>query len=294
MHFEKAYVFLIFLKMQIKNGMKFKVKLFDKKLMTNYFTVLTVISLFCSFAFLVIEIPKCLNLSIGICLVILLLGIYFLMWIKANLKTKTTLKINNSTIVIKTGNIFEENNLKVIAFNEYFDTIVDNHIIAESSLNGIYIKSKVNDVGLLDNLIDSNDRLNQKVLKHDYSRLIGKKKLYELGTIFQNDDFILTAFSKFDKDNRAYLSMNEYINFLLNFWNEIDIIYAGRSLSIPLLGSGITRFKEYNSISEQELLELLIWSFKNSRIKFTYPSVVKIIIHESKKDKINFYKLNSD
>lgn len=85
--------------------------------------------------------------------------------------------------------------------------------------------------------------------------------------------------------------MSDYINFLLNFWNEIDIIYAGRSISIPLLGTGITRFKEYNTISEQELLELLIWSFKISRIKFSYPSKVSIIIHESKKDKINFFKL---
>ena len=85
--------------------------------------------------------------------------------------------------------------------------------------------------------------------------------------------------------------MKDYVSFLLNFWNEIAIIYAGRSVSIPLLGSGITRFKENNTISEQELLELLIWSFKVSRIKFTYPSKVSIIVHKSKKDKINFYNL---
>ena len=71
-------------------------------------------------------------------------------------------------------------------------------------------------------------------------------------------------------------------------------MYAGRSVSIPLLGSGITRFKEYNMISDQELLEMLIWSFKVSRIKFTYPSQVSIIIHNSKKDKINFYKLKEN
>jgi hypothetical protein len=85
--------------------------------------------------------------------------------------------------------------------------------------------------------------------------------------------------------------MNEFINFLLNFWNEVDIVYNGRSIVIPLLGSGLTRFKNYEMITDQELLELLIWSFKVSKIKFTYPSTVSIIIHESKKDKINFYKL---
>lgn len=52
-----------------------------------------------------------------------------------------------------------------------------------------------------------------------------------------------TLLQKFDDENRAYLFIQDYVSFLLNFWNEIDIIYAGRSVSIPLLGSGITRFK---------------------------------------------------
>ena len=85
--------------------------------------------------------------------------------------------------------------------------------------------------------------------------------------------------------------MKDYIDFFINFWNELDIVYAQNSVSIPLLGSGITRFKEYIDITDQELLEIMIWSFKISRIKFNYPSKVSIIIDPRKKDKINFYKL---
>jgi len=273
--------------------MKLKVKIFDKKLRQSYLAALSVISLFCSFVFIVVEIPNNCKISVGITLALILLIIYIIMWIIANFQDKTTLSINNSTIVVKVGDIFEEDGLKVIAFNEYFDTQVDNRIVADNTLNGIYIKSKINDVNELDNLIDKDVDLNKKIIQNNYSRLNGKKKKYKLGTIFQNNGYLLTAFTKFDNDNRAYLSMNDYINFLLNFWNEIDIIYACRSVSIPLLGSGITRFKEF-AISEQELLELLIWSFKISRIKFTYPSKVSIIIHKSKKDKINFFKLKED
>ena len=274
--------------------MKLKVRIFDKKLWQNYLVLLSAISLFSSFVFIVIEIPNDCKLSIGIGIVIILSSIYIIMWIIANLKNKATLSINNSTMIIKVGNIFEENELKVIAFNEYFDTIVDNRIIADNTLNGMFIKSKIDDVNELNNLIDNDIHLNKKVIQDNCSRNNGKTKRYELGTIFQNNDYLLTAFTKFDNDNRAYLNMSDYINFLLNFWNEIDIIYAGRSVSIPLLGSGITRFKEFNTISEQELLALLIWSFKISKIKFTYPSKVSIIIHESKKDKINFFKLKED
>ncbi len=273
--------------------MKIKVNLFDNNLITKYSSILSVISTLCSFVLIVITVPDDANIRIAIggIMLTVLLGIYVVMWFRANTLNNVSLEINNSTVVVKFGDIFEENELKVIAFNEYFDTQVDNKIIADSSLNGIYIKTKVNDISELDNRIDTDINLNNKAIKNNSSRICGKQKIYKLGTIFKNDDYLLTAFTKFDDDNRAYLSMPDYINFLLNFWNEIDIIYAGRSVSIPLLGSGITRFKEYNAISEQELLELLIWSFKVSRIKFTYPSKVSIVIHESKKDKINLYKL---
>jgi len=273
--------------------MKIKVNLFDNNLITKYSSILSVISTLCSFVLIVITVPDDANIRIAIggIMLTVLLGIYVVMWFRANTLNNVSLEINNSTVVVKFGDIFEENELKVIAFNEYFDTQVDNKIIADSSLNGIYIKTKVNDISELDNRIDTDINLNNKAIKNNSSRICGKQKIYKLGTIFKNDDYLLTAFTKFDDDNRAYLSMPDYINFLLNFWNEIDIIYAGRSVSIPLLGSGITRFKEYNAISEQELLELLIWSFKVSKIKFTYPSKVSIVIHESKKDKINLYKL---
>ena len=44
---------------------------------------------------------------------------------------------------VKIGDIFSESDFKVIAFNEYFDTQVDNKIIAESTLNGMYIRDYI-------------------------------------------------------------------------------------------------------------------------------------------------------
>lgn len=243
---------------------------------------------------IVVTIPDDCKKYVAIVLGLALILIYIVGWIKANNQTQRILNINNSKVIVKVGDIFEEDSLKVIAFNEYFDTLVDDEIISEGSLNGIYIKSKIEDIDEIDRNIDSNSNLNKKIVSMNETRPKGKKKRYKLGTIYSNNDYLLTAFTKFDEDNRAYLDISDYIGFLLNFWNEIDIIYAGRSVSIPLLGSGITRFKGYDMISEQELLELLIWSFKVSRTKFTYPSKVSIIVHESKKDKINFYELGEE
>ncbi len=270
-----------------------KVKLFDRALIKEYFAVLSFISIIFSFISIFINIPDNYKLGTSVCLILSFIIIYIVLWVKANSLNKVRLKINNSVVNVKIGDIFNESDFKVIAFNEYFDTLVDNKVISEKTLNGIYINKLVDNLEMLDKSIDIDEHCNEKIVEINNSRKSGKKKKYRLGTIFQYNDYLLTAFSKFDKDNRAYLYMSDYINFLINFWNEVDIIYAGRSISIPLLGSGITRFKEYNMISEQELLELLIWSFKVSKIKFTYPSQVVIVIHESIKDKINFFKLKN-
>lgn len=271
--------------------MKKKVKFFDVGLMKNYFSILSIVSLIISFFLIFIEIPNSYKLYTGIVFFVLLIIFYFFLWFRVNVLLKMKLEINNSIIKIKVGDIFSETNFKVIAFNEYFDTQVDNKIISENTLNGLYIKNVIGNCENLDNLISSNNHLNEMIIDRNDTRENGKKNKYKLGTILEVDSYLLTAFSKFDNQDRAYLNMVDYINFLLNFWNEIDKIYNGRSVSIPLFGSGITRFKEYHDINDQELLELLIWSFKVSRIKFTYPSVVNIVIHDSKKDKINFYKL---
>ncbi|WP_377351439.1 macro domain-containing protein [Pontibacillus salicampi] len=271
--------------------MKVKIKLFDRILIKDFIYVLSVAGVLFSLFSVIIDVPDKAKIYAGVGILIFLICTYLLMWVRANKLINVELTVDNSKVNIKVGDLFEEQGFKVIAFNEYFDTIVDNKVISENTLNGIYLNNYVSDIEELNARMEVDRSLEEKMKNTNESRTHGKKHRYRLGTIFQDNDYLLTALSKFDNDNRAYLHMNDYINFLLNFWNEIDIVYAGNSVTIPLMGSGITRFKEYNHITDQELLELLLWSFKISRIKFTYPAKVTIIIHEGKKDKINFYKL---
>ena len=90
----------------------------------------------------------------------------------------------------------------------------------------------------------------------------------------------LLAFSRFDETNRAFLEINDYIDCLMNMWNECDIHYGGGTVVLPLLGAGITRFRGYENITEQELLEIIIWTFKTSRIRFQYPAKAKVVLTE--------------
>lgn len=229
-------------------------------------------------------------------------------WNKANKLKSLCLEINDSTIEIIEGDIFTDANnleegspLKVIAFNEYFDTKVDNNIISKKSLNGQLINNVLcNKIDELDNAIENDIYLKIKKSEINYDRKIGKKQKYKIGTILTyHDKYLLTAFSKFNNENKAELTLAEYIEFLMAFWNEVDRVYASRVIEIPLLGSGITRFNDVgNGISNQELLEHILWTFKISRVKFNYPAKIKIILHPKSLEQINLFKIqkmyNSD
>ena len=89
--------------------------------------------------------------------------------------------------------------------------------------------------------------------------------------------------------------MQEYINFLLAFWNEINRLYAQRTVSVPVFGAGITRFRNgFEDIDINELLQIMVWTFKVSKIKFTYPAKLQIIIHEDLLKKVNLYELKEN
>jgi hypothetical protein len=257
--------------------------------------VLGAISVITSIVFLFIEIDKDDKAVIGIVALCLLILCYVSIWFHSNFRRSITLKINASEVEVKFGDIFSETaDLKVIAFNEYFDTIVDDNIISKRSLNGLYIEKFYKDkVAELDSIISADAHLPEALVMENITRKAGKMNKYELGTICVVDDYLLTALTRFDEQNRAYLEKNDYINCMLNFWNEVDRVYSGRTLALPVLGSGITRFRGYDNITDQELLELIIWTFKVSRIKFTYPSKVKIVVYEKKSDKVNLLALKN-
>lgn len=206
-----------------------------------------------------------------------------------NLK-KIAIKIKNSTFKIKSGDIFAQSELKVINFNEYFDTIVDNKIIAKNSLNGQFILNKVQDVKELDSVIS--ESLKDSIKEINNERLNGKKIKYNLGSVVEYNDYLLTALTKFDKDNRANLSLRDYLIFLMNFWDNLDKVYANRSVCITLFGSSsLTRFKDTNDVTDQDLIEIILWSFKVSKIKFKYPTTITLVLTEDLLNKINLYEL---
>lgn len=272
--------------------MKIKVSLFDPAVAKRYVNWISPISVICSFLFIAVDIPKSMKSYFFLGIGVLLIVVYFGVWAYANCSQQKRLSIDGSPFLIKVGDLFMEQGLIVIPFNEYFDTKVDNEIISHQSLNGKFIEQYVSNPCSLDEAIKHDPHLEEfKVpLKNQLKQGDAVRQKYRLGSIHKySDRYLLLAFSHFDDRNRAYLSMRDYVNCLMSMWEEIDVLYAGRSVSIPLLGGGITRFKDI-TVDDEELLQLVIWSFKISRVKFKYPAKVTVVISTDTSDKINFFK----
>lgn len=267
------------------------VSFFDIQLRKRYGSFLSVISVLCTFFLIFIDIPAGCKLYLGIIFLIFLIVSYALMWQHYKNLRLVNIVINGSTVEICFGDLFKEDGLKVIPFNEYFDTVVDDVLVSKTSLHGIFISNFIHDIPTFDVEIQTDKHMiSKKIPKIDKNRQVGKKIKYKLGSIYKFDDFLLTSFSHFDEENRAYLSTQDYINCLLSLWDEIDIVYAGKTVVLPLLGSGINRFHKNESISEQELLDLILWTLRVSKIRFKGKSKVKIVLDNSIRSKVSLFK----
>lgn len=213
-------------------------------------------------------------------LVISIVAMFVIILIFLIYRVKIKLKVNANNVRIYVGNIFKADSdaLKIIHCNEYFDTKLG-YVVSEKTLHGQYIKkfySQQKDREDLDRRIKG-DLKNYEI---DSTRLSvdNKDRKYPLGELFlDSNGYVLLAFSRFDKDNRAFLYPSDYWQCLLNMWENLDKINNGRKIVINLLGAGITRFNRISPIEPQVALETMLLSLKFTNKKF--PGGIDILLN---------------
>jgi hypothetical protein len=271
-----------------------KVRFFDKRVFDNFLKTISVISVALSLIVLFVDIPKECKATYGWLFIGALVLIYLVIWVWSNNLNKIDINVEGSEVTIKVGDIFLESGLKAIAFNEYFDTLVDNKIISKNSLNGIFINSHLSEpISNLDNYINDYPFDESEVVESNETRVLGKKARYQIGAVCVYKSFLLTAFTKFDANNKASLTMPEYLEFLINFWDKVNNVYAQQNVTTPIFGSGITRIKGHKTINDEDLLKIMLWTFRISEMRFKHPAKLTIVIHKDKIGKINLLDIKS-
>jgi len=271
-----------------------KVRVFDRRVIENFLKITAVISTALSLIVIFFDIPKECKHIYGWFFLVTLVLLYIGIWVWSNKLTKIDINIEGSDVTIKVGDIFQEPGFRVIAFNEYFDTQVDNKIITEVSLNGIYIKDYLDiPANELDKHIQDYGFEKDEIIGVNEVRKLGKKLRYTVGSICIYKNYLLTAFSKFDESDKAVITMPEYLEFLINFWDKVNNVYAQKSVSTPIFGAGITRIKGHKNISDEDLLKIMLWTFRISEMRFKHPAKLTVIVHKENIDKINLLDIKS-
>lgn len=218
--------------------------------------------------------------------IFLSLLIYCIFYLIRHRSYETT--INGKPLIIKTGDIFLEKGWKVIPFNDRFDTQVDDVIIAHNTLNGKMIDKYVNDLGDLQNIINS--------AAQDSSTLKAKsshgRTIYPLGKLIPYKDFLMLALSHFDNQNRAFIGIGEYEQMLIRLWSEMRRVYAAKHISIPLIGSGITTIEGCQEKNYTEILKCILCTLRSS--KFQPEQGISIILTKEAMQKIDINIISED
>ncbi len=194
----------------------------------------------------------------------IVIGLFYLM------RNRVRIIGRDYVIEVIYGDIFKQKKCKkIIPFDECFTAIVGNAPadINPASICGQYLRTNSS--------IDIESLLSQSDLTPKGKSKFAGKDRYESGRILLNDEFLLMAFVKLDKEGRGLMTYSEYIDALTVLWEEIDKYYGQKDVCIPVLGSGTTRFKDI-TLTKQELLDTIIASYKLTRFKIHKPN--KLII----------------
>lgn len=189
-------------------------------------------------------------------------------------RKKVTISGNNYIIQIEYGDLFSVNSGKVIIdFDECYTTKVGGapgEIKLESVCGQYLSKHHINNMEALINDAGAKPAIGK-------SKYNGQTR-YAPGTIVPNEDFLLMAFAKLDKDGLGKLTYDEYIECLDTLWQQIDKYHGTSDVYMPILGSKITRFDK--ELTQQELLDIIVSSYRLSSKKLREPYKLHIVCRE--------------
>ena len=209
-------------------------------------------------------------------------------------KNGVKLTIRGTSIEICSGDIFKANGLRVIGCDTHFDTRADGIIISKTSLQGKLILEH-------GNVNDIKKAVKAAAQRCHYTKDQRGQYTFPLGSIVKYDSdekqtYLMLAMTALNADYEAHTNMAEYEQMLMKMWKEIDRVYNGEPVAIPLLGTGMTRFDDGNK-DRATLLRCMLCTLNASAVTLKAPVKIIIQIEDSdskkngaKKEKIPMYE----
>ena len=198
---------------------------------------------------------------------------------------------SDSSVNIQFGDLLKMNGCIAIQVNEYFDSLLGNHV-STKSLHGIFIRDVLGgQSATFDSLVrNALSTTPFEVVK----RKSGNTHRYRIGTTAAVDinsrRFLLFAFARTDLSTlKAQATIHDFWEALSGLWEGVRVHSNGENVYVPLLGSGLSGV----GLPERQLLELMILSFFYHSKKNKIAKCVTIVVHSSLRAKINLLALKA-
>lgn len=188
----------------------------------------------------------------------------------------------NTTIEIIFGDLFEEENPIAIGVNDRFDYVVDDKIIAKSSLHGQAILKHWPEPSEWKEAIDK--ELLRKAGRIDSYQPIGRCVNLERN----GKHFLFFVVSETDEKTNVTSSNSEKVVVAVKGMLDVArIVGAGRPLSIPLVGAGLARVGLHSDGILHIILAALTEACKSSHVT----SKIRIVLRPGTEHEINLLQI---
>lgn len=196
---------------------------------------------------------------------------------------------DNFKVTVYEGNIFDvQRGVVVIPVNDYFDTLVDNKVVGETTLHGQfvkYFKSKFPERNLEHEIFESLSAYTP--ILNDKRGVPDHTNKYPLGAVARvafNDrlHYYLVAATEFDWNNHPIDQPEKYSFVLQKTYKYIDENCSGLPIYLPLMGAGQMGV----GLPYQELLVEMIRNMTLMR-RYVTTAGTNILIYEKDMPKIS-------
>ena len=187
----------------------------------------------------------------------------------------------NTCIEVLFGDIFDQDGLRAIAVNEFFDTELGKPV-SPKSLHGVFIEKCF---GGRPESLDALLRIDLATVEShaNQAKIAGKMECYPIGTTalvpVNEDRYILFAFAKTEVGTcKAYSNVEYMSKSLHKLWERARIESGGYPVNIPLVGSGLSGM----GLPTRDLLNLIVLSAITETKTREITQVIRVVLHPSR------------
>ncbi|SHJ11565.1 hypothetical protein SAMN02745671_02721 [Anaerovibrio lipolyticus DSM 3074] len=192
--------------------------------------------------------------------------------------------VGEKYINVLSGDLFNQKGIIVIPVNSAFDTIVDNRIIAESTVHGSFInKFFKNNTHRLD--LEIKQQLANCGITPVKQNKAGNCEKYPLGTIVEipcgEVKAVLVAITDFDDDNHIIDNPEGYFQALFRLFQYICKCSQALPVYMPLIGLGISKVAMSSEDSIRNVVQVV------RSLHMNLPVEISIVVLPKEFPKVN-------